>query len=82
MTDLLLQRRDLKFRGPGDYFGTRQSGLPDLRQARLSDQDLLASARREASAVLKADPNLARPQHRLIREVMEARWPELVGEIS
>ena len=73
---------DLKFRGPGDYFGTRQSGLPDLRQARLSDQDLLASARREASALLKEDPNLTRPQHRMIREALEAQWPELVGEIS
>ncbi len=73
---------DLKYRGPGDYFGTRQSGLPDLRQARLSDQDLLAAARREASALLKNDPNLARPEHRLIREALEVQWPELVGEIS
>ena len=73
---------DLKFRGPGDYFGTRQSGLPDLRQARLSDQDLLASARREAAALLKNDPRLARPEHRLIREALEVQWPELVGEIS
>ena len=73
---------DLKFRGPGDYFGTRQSGLPDLRQARLSDLDLLAAARSEASSLLKKDPNVGRPEHRLIREALEAQWPELVGEIS
>ncbi len=73
---------DLKFRGPGDFFGTRQSGLPDLRQARLSDQDLLSTARREASALLLQDPHLERPEHRLIREGLEAQWPELVGEIS
>ncbi len=73
---------DLKFRGPGDFFGTRQSGLPDLRQARLSDQELLSTARREASALLSQDPHLERPEHRLIREALEAQWPELVGEIS
>jgi ATP-dependent DNA helicase RecG len=49
---------DLKFRGPGDYFGTRQSGLPDLRVARLSDTDLLTLARQEASRLLIEDPNL------------------------
>ena len=73
---------DLKFRGPGDFFGTRQSGLPDLRQARLSDQELLATARKEASALLSQDPLLERPEHRLIREALESQWPELVGEVS
>ena len=73
---------DLKFRGPGDFFGARQSGLPDLRQARLSDQKLLATARKEASALLSQDPHLERPEHRLIREALESQWPELVGEIS
>ena len=73
---------DLKFRGPGDFFGTRQSGLPDLRQARLSDQELLATARREASALLNQDPYLERPEHRLIKEALESQWPELVGEVS
>ena len=73
---------DLKFRGPGDFFGTRQSGLPDLRQARLSDQELLATARKEASALLSNDPHLERPEHRLIREALESQWPELVGEVS
>ena len=54
---------DLKFRGPGDFFGTRQSGLPELRQARLSDHDILAAARREATLLLNDDPKLEAPGH-------------------
>jgi ATP-dependent DNA helicase RecG len=43
---------DLKFRGPGDFFGVRQSGLPDLRMAKLSDQDLLTAARQQAAKLI------------------------------
>ena len=50
---------DLRLRGPGDFFGTRQSGLPSLRMATLDDRDLLASARDEARTLLAADPALA-----------------------
>jgi ATP-dependent DNA helicase RecG len=49
---------DLRLRGPGDYFGTRQSGLPTLKMARLDDRELLASARTEARALIEADPEL------------------------
>ncbi len=59
---------DLKMRGPGEFFGSRQSGLPDLRLARLSDMRLLALARREAQAILDADPDLAQPEHRLLAQ--------------
>ncbi|MBI2172565.1 MAG: ATP-dependent DNA helicase RecG [Chloroflexi bacterium] len=58
---------DLQMRGPGDYFGTRQSGLPDLRMARLSDTELLALARQEASALLEADPQLALSEHAALK---------------
>ncbi|MCH7608533.1 MAG: ATP-dependent DNA helicase RecG [Chloroflexi bacterium] len=54
---------DLRLRGPGDFFGTRQSGLPSLHMATLDDRDLLASARDEARTLLAADPGLsAHPQ--------------------
>ena len=54
---------DLRLRGPGDFFGTRQSGLPSLRMATLDDRDLLAVARDEARTLLAADPGLsAHPQ--------------------
>jgi ATP-dependent DNA helicase RecG len=49
---------DLRLRGPGDYFGTRQSGLPTLKMARLDDRDLLSSARTEAQAIIARDPSL------------------------
>ena len=57
---------DLELRGPGDFFGTRQSGLPDLRMARLSDRELLTSAREEAAGILEEDPDLTSPEHSLL----------------
>ena len=48
-------------RGPGEFFGTRQSGLPDLKLARMSDTRLLELARQEAEALLDADPDLHTP---------------------
>lgn len=49
---------DLELRGPGDFFGTRQSGLPNLRMAHISDRRLLESAREEAAQVMEKDPEL------------------------
>ena len=46
---------DLRLRGPGDFFGTRQSGLPALRMARLSDRDLLSSSRDDARELVASD---------------------------
>ena len=54
---------DLELRGPGDFFGTRQSGLPALRMARFSDRGLLESARELASRIAAEDPELSAPQH-------------------
>ena len=54
---------DLELRGPGDFFGTRQSGLPELRMAQFSDRDLLESARDLAEQIFAEDPQLSAPQH-------------------
>ena len=62
----VLAEEDLRLRGSGDYLGTRQSGLPDLRVARPSDQSLLALARREAQRLLDEDPDLEREEHALL----------------
>ena len=59
-----LAEEDLRLRGPGDYVGTRQSGLPDLKIARITDHDLLVVARREAGRILDADPRLERDENR------------------
>ena len=57
---------DLELRGPGDFFGTRQSGLPTLHMARLSDSDLLSKAREYATTVLEQDPSLTAEKHRAL----------------
>ena len=62
----VLAEEDLRLRGAGDYMGTRQSGLPDLRAARPTDQSLLALARREAQRLLEEDPELEREEHALL----------------
>ena len=54
---------DLELRGPGDFFGTRQSGLPNLRMAHISDRPLLELARDEAAKLMEEDPALKSPEH-------------------
>jgi ATP-dependent DNA helicase RecG len=53
-----LAEKDLELRGPGDFLGTRQSGLPDLRVALLSDMETLATARNAAQSLFAKDPTL------------------------
>jgi ATP-dependent DNA helicase RecG len=60
---LELAEHDLRLRGPGDYFGERQSGLPSLKVASLADVDLIERARRAAMELLAADPDLVQPEH-------------------
>jgi ATP-dependent DNA helicase RecG len=76
-----LAEEDLRLRGPGEFFGTRQSGLPDLKMAKLSDVGLLELARDQALRFFESDPELERPEHRpLAREV--ARLWRSEGEWS
>jgi ATP-dependent DNA helicase RecG len=68
---------DLEIRGPGEFFGTRQAGLPEFRAANLlTDGRLLEEARREALDLVERDPALRLPAHRLLREALVARWQE------
>jgi ATP-dependent DNA helicase RecG len=64
---LVLAEQDLKLRGPGDYFGVRQSGLPELKVARLDDAPLVEAARASATAILGRDPELVEPEHAALR---------------
>lgn len=69
-----LAEEDLRLRGPGDFFGTRQSGLPDLRMARLSDVALLELAREEALRLFSQDSKLEQPEHHLLAQEMSRVW--------
>jgi ATP-dependent DNA helicase RecG len=64
---------DLKLRGPGEMFGTRQSGLPEFRAASLvGDAQLLGWARDDAFRLVERDPELARSP--LVRELLTRRY--------
>jgi len=69
-----LAEEDLRLRGPGEFFGTRQSGLPDLRMAKLSDVALLELARDEAIRLFDEDPALEKPEHRLLAKELARVW--------
>lgn len=58
-----LAEKDLELRGPGDFFGTLQSGLPPLKIAKFADLYLLEKARLEAIKLFKEDHNLETTEH-------------------
>jgi ATP-dependent DNA helicase RecG len=70
----LLAEEDLKMRGPGEFFGTRQSGLPDLRMAKISDVGLLELARREAVRLFQSDPGLKAGENQPLKVEMARVW--------
>jgi ATP-dependent DNA helicase RecG len=68
---------DLRIRGPGEFFGTRQSGLPEFRTASLlTHTRLLEEARQDAAELIARDPGLRLPEHRPLRGALVARWRE------
>jgi len=77
-----LAEEDLKLRGPGEFFGTRQSGLPDLKMAKLSDVGILELARQEAEKLFEYDPRLKKPEHALLVKELARVWTNEAGEWS
>ena len=75
---------DLELRGPGEFFGTRQAGMPDFRVANIvRDAQLLEAAKREAAAVL-AGPNLEVSSGEISQALVEmrARWQHTYGLVE
>jgi ATP-dependent DNA helicase RecG len=70
-----IAEEDLRIRGPGEFFGVRQWGVPEFRAANLlRDGALLAQARDEAFSLLRTDPSLSRLEHRDLKHAMLRRW--------
>ncbi|MDD5170953.1 MAG: helicase-related protein, partial [Syntrophales bacterium] len=71
----LIAEEDLSIRGPGEFMGTKQSGIPDFRVANIvRDGKILNEARSDAFLVVEDDPMLAKPENRILKEVLMHRW--------
>jgi ATP-dependent DNA helicase RecG len=76
-----IAEEDLAIRGPGEFFGIRQSGMPDLKIANLvRDAELLSAARDEAFTLVGEDPDLTR--HPLLKKTVETFWKGNIGLIK
>jgi ATP-dependent DNA helicase RecG len=70
---------DLKLRGPGEFFGTQQSGVPGLRLANLiDDSELVAQARKEAFDLIKNDPQLRQKGNECIKKHFEEEFRDIL----
>ena len=70
-----IAEQDLRIRGPGEFLGTRQWGMPEFRVADLvRDSDLFEEARNEAFQLIQQDPALTKPEHQDLKKAMLRRW--------
>lgn len=77
-----LAEKDLELRGPGEFLGTRQSGLPNMRLAAITDVHLIEEAREHALRLFEADPNLSGPEHEMLKNSMARYWQQDTIDIS
>ncbi|MDQ2683683.1 MAG: DNA helicase RecG, partial [Chloroflexota bacterium] len=79
----VLAEADLRMRGPGDFIGTRQSGLPELSMMRTGfDSRLLDNARTAAQEILDLDPDLSLPEHRPLKARLDQFWRAAADEMA
>ncbi len=78
----VLAQKDLELRGPGEFLGTRQSGMPDLKMASIADLRLLERVREAAARLLEGDLLLEQPEHRLLARRVADLWASGEGEVS
>ena len=75
-----IAEHDLRLRGPGEMFSTRQHGLPDLKIANIVDDfDLLVMARKNAFELVSQDPMLIEAEHKNIRQALLAKFGDALG---
>lgn len=78
-----IAEEDLAIRGPGEFFGTRQAGMPDLKVASLiRDAKLLEVAREEAFRIAAEDPALLKPEHQMLKRILREKWRENLEMVS
>ncbi|WP_058486340.1 ATP-dependent DNA helicase RecG [Defluviitalea phaphyphila] len=78
-----ISETDLKIRGPGEFFGTRQHGLPDLKIANLyKDIPILKKAQEASEIILSIDPNLDKEEHKFLKEKINKFFEEKIKNIS
>ena len=78
-----ISEEDLRLRGPGDFFGKRQHGLPEMHIADLAaDMRVLETAQEAAKQTLAADPDLTRPDHAALRNQVERMFEANAGTIN
>jgi ATP-dependent DNA helicase RecG len=74
-----IAEEDLKLRGPGEFYGTRQSGILKLRIANIvGDAGILQDARTAAFQLVESDPELDAPEHQALRDYIRSHYPDLV----
>jgi len=78
----ILAEHDLKYRGAGDFLGTRQSGFSELKMANLMDVKLIENARKHAQTLFDSDPRMELDKHLPLADVMHDFWNEGQGELS
>jgi ATP-dependent DNA helicase RecG len=78
-----IAEQDLRIRGPGELFSTRQHGLPDLKIANIVDDfQLLVFARKNAFELIESDPMLSKPEHRNIRRALLSKFGDTLGLVD
>ena len=75
-----LAEADMELRGPGQFFGTKQSGLPGLKVAKLTDVKLIELTRSEATRILDEDHGLTKPEHRALSDAVRPLMQSVIDE--
>ena len=79
----VLSERDLEMRGPGDFFGARQHGLPEMHIASLcTDMRVLRDAQDAANALLQTDPELKAPENARLKAQVDRLFAESAGTMN